>query len=587
MASSIEWTNRTWNPTTGCTRVSAECRFCYAEKETNRLKYNTTYDKYSKGFKEVVEHPETLKQPYKWKEHSTVFVNSMSDLFHEDVSLDFIKDVFKVMKETPWHTYQILTKREELLEKYSDELEWTENIWMGVSVGEQKAVNRIQSLVNCGAQHKFLSIEPLIEEITDLNFDGIDWVIVGGESGSNKVRPLEKEWVLKIQQQCLDQNTPFFFKQWGKTRNNPNPNDPTIQKTHRYHSKGGCELDGKVYWTNPTIKDNKMTNISLFGEELPVMDEVDDLVTIWELKSYLPSAEENLFENLKQDIKKNGQNDPIIYITVANGKKLVVDGHTRLKALIALKKKEVYALELKETFNNIDEIKLWMTKNQLGRRNLSPIERVKLAFLSKPIIEKLAKANLSKAGKAFSKNSTENTTTGIVKINTNAEIARIAGVSESTIKNYAKILDKAPKSIIDQLHKELITIGKAFSLLKNTNEEIIENTGKKFTSILPVRDSRLSAAVVNLNNSTIPIETAEPALMNKKEIVKENKAIATYNKPANPIQKENIVILQTFTEGEQKLTNGEIDVIMGLNQNDNLGILKNNQNFRIGVYYLT
>lgn len=586
MASSIEWTNLSWNPTTGCTRVSAECKFCYAEKETNRLKHNTTYDKYSKGFKEVVEHPETLKQPYTWKEPSTVFVNSMSDLFHEDVSLNFIKQVFEVMKKTPQHTYQILTKREELLEKYSDELEWTENIWMGVSVGEQKAVKRIESLVKCGAKHKFISIEPLIEEITNLNFDGIDWVIVGGESGSNKVRPLEKEWVLKIQQQCLDQNTPFFFKQWGKNRNNPNPNDPTIQRAHRYHSKGGCELDGKVYWTNPTIKDNKMTYISLFGKEFPVMDEVDDLVTIWELKSYLPSAEENLFENLKQDIKKNGQNDPIIYITVANGQKLVVEGHTRLAALISLKTKQILTKELKETFNSLDEIKLWMIKNQFNRRNLSNVEKIRLAYLSKPTIEKLAKENLRKAGKANSKKNTESANTQIItKVDTIYEISKIANVGKTTVGRYSHILKFATQQVIDNLHKGDISIGSAYASLKNKVEPVIENTDKKYISILPLRNNSQSV-VTNLKNETIPIESADTSQKIKKEAVKENKITEIEPKLVKPIQLTNIIILQNIDHGQQKIKNGDIDVMMIFNQSDRLNILKENPNVRIGVYYL-
>lgn len=586
MASSIEWTNRTWNPTTGCTRVSSECKFCYAEKETNRLKHNTTYDKYSKGFKEVVEHPETLKQPYTWKEPSTVFVNSMSDLFHEDVSLDFIKQVFEVMKKTPQHTYQILTKREGLLEQYSDQLDWTENIWMGVSVGEQKAVKRIESLVKCGAKHKFISIEPLIEEITDLNFDGIDLVIVGGESGSNKVRPLEKEWVLKIQQQCLDQNTPFFFKQWGKTRNNPNPDDPTIQKTHRYHSKGGCEIDGKVYWTNPTIKDNKMNYISLFGEEFLVMDEVDDLVTIWELKSYLPSAEENLFENLKQDIKKNGQNDPIIYITVANGQKVVVEGHTRLAALIALKTKQILTKELKETLNSFDEIKLWMIKNQFNRRNLSKVEKIRLAYLSKPTIEKLAKENLSRAGKANSKKNTESANIEeIKKIDTYFEIAKIAHVGRTTVYRYSLILNSAPQTVIDSVNKGDISIGSAFAAIKNKIEPVIDKSDKKFISILPSRNNRQSE-INSLKNETISIESADSSQKNRKVAVKENKNTEIEPKLVKPIQLTNIIILQNIDDGQQKIKNGDIDVMMIFNQSDRLNILKENPNVRIGVYYL-
>ncbi len=211
MASNIEWTNKTWNPTTGCTKISKECDFCYAETETHRKMFNSKQPKYKLGFDVVVEHMHTLEEPYKWKEPSAVFVNSMSDLFHKDISLEFIQKVFAVMNDTPQHTYQILTKRHDILEKYSDELTWTDNIWMGVSVGNQIATRRIKPLVNCGAKHKFLSVEPLIEEITDIDVTGVDWVIVGGESGSNKVRPMEKEWVRKIQKECEAKQVNFFF----------------------------------------------------------------------------------------------------------------------------------------------------------------------------------------------------------------------------------------------------------------------------------------------------------------------------------------------------------------------------------------
>lgn len=583
--SHIEWTNKTWNPTTGCTKVSTECKFCYAEKETERLKFNPNSQKYHQGFKKVVLHHNALKTPYNWTKPLTIFVNSMSDLFHEDIPLQFIKDVFQVMNNTPWLTYQILTKRQDLLKLYSNQLNWTDNIWMGVSVGIEESVKRIQPLINCGAKHKFLSIEPLIEELGDLDLKGIDWLIVGGESGINKVRPLKKEWVLKIQKQCLDQNVPFFFKQWGKTRNNPNPNDPTMNKTHRYYAKGGCELDGKIYRANPTLNNNTIPSINMFDKDYLVMDEYEDLNTIWELKTYLPAIEEDLYESIKDDIKKNGLKDPIKYIITPNGQKLVVDGHTRLRALIALKKKEVYATELKETFDSIDEIKLWMMKNQSRRRNLSTIQRIRLAYSTKHLIEKLAKENLSKAGKAFSKNSNKGKNTGILKINTNEEIAKIANVSESLIKNYSQVLNKGSQTIIDQLHNEKISIGKALSLLKNTHEEIIENTGEKFTSILPIRKMRQSVIDEKLKLN-IPIENVEPILSDIKEILKDSKQISIKAKSiSTPIENNNIINLKNVSEGERKLLNNEIDTIMIFNQNDPLKILENNPNIRIGVYF--
>lgn len=541
MASSIEWTNVTWNPTTGCTKISKECDFCYAETETFRKMHNPNLEKYKLGFNVVVEHPYTLEEPYNWKKPSTVFVNSMSDLFHKDISLEFIQKVFKVMNDTPQHTYQILTKRHDILEKYSDKLNWTDNIWMGVSVGHQIGVRRIKSLVKCGAKHKFLSMEPLIEEITDFSFEGIDWVIVGGESGSNEVRPMKKEWVLKIKEKCLEQNVPFFFKQWGKTRNNPNPNDPTINKTHRYHAKGGCELDGEVYWANPTIVDDSIPKINLFGEEYTIMDELDGLVTIWELKSYLPIADKDLFDNLKEDIKQNGLNDPILYTTTPDGQKLVLEGHTRLSALISLNKKQALSKELKFTFNSLDEIKLWMVKNQFTRRNLSNVEKIQLAFLSKPTIERLAKENQSKAGKAFSKIKVDEANKAeIEKIDTYAEIAKIANVSRTSVVNYSRVLANANEKVIANLNKGTISIGSALASIKKQKEEI-----------------------------------------NPKNIVK--------LKPerVKPVKIDNIKILQNIEEGKQKLLNGDIDVIMIFNENDNLDILKKNPNIKIGVFYLS
>lgn len=528
MASSIEWTNKTWNPTTGCTRISKECDFCYAETETFRKMHNPNLPKYRLGFDVIVEHAYTLNEPLTWKKPCTVFVNSMSDLFHKDISLDFIKQVFKVMNDTPQHTYQVLTKRGDILEKHSEHLNWTDNIWMGVSVGNQIATRRIKSLVKCDAKHKFLSIEPLIEEITDIDLKGIDWVIVGGESGSNEVRPMNKEWVLKIKEKCSEQNVAFFFKQWGKKRNNPNPNDPTINKSHRYHSKGGSELDGKVYWANPTIEDDSIPTINLFGDEYQIMDELDDLVTIWELKTYLPSTDKELFETLKEDIRKNGLNDPILYITTPNGQKLVVEGHTRLVALKSLNKTQVASKELKETFNSLDEIKLWMVKHQLGRRNLSNAERIRLALFSKPTIEKLAKENLSKGGKAFSKNSTKEK---IEKVDTYAEIAKIANVGRTTVIKYSQILDSGSETIIDNLNKGNISIGSAHASIKNKTH----------------------------TKDTVKAET--------KQI-------------------EYCTILQSIDEGHQKILAGDIDVIMIFNKTDKLDILKKNSKIRIGVYYL-
>jgi protein gp37 len=214
--SSIEWTEMTWNPTTGCTKVSAGCKFCYAEVMSKRLKAMGV-EKYKDNFK-VRTHDKELETPYKWKSPKIVFVNSMSDLFHPEVPIGFIKKVFDVMNDNPQHLFQILTKRGDLLRYYDSEgwLNWSHNIWMGVSVEDERVTERIDLLRQTDARVKFLSCEPLIGPLPNLNLTNIDWVIVGGESG-RKPRLMEPEWVEDIKDQCLQTNTKFFFKQWGGT----------------------------------------------------------------------------------------------------------------------------------------------------------------------------------------------------------------------------------------------------------------------------------------------------------------------------------------------------------------------------------
>ncbi|MCG2616979.1 phage Gp37/Gp68 family protein [Terrimonas sp. NA20] len=210
--SSIEWTEMTWNPTTGCNKVSAGCKFCYAEVMTRRLEA-MGLEKYSDGFKLRI-HPEALKIPYTWRSPKTVFVNSMSDLFHKDVPLSFIQQVFEVMNDNPQHVFRVLTKRSDILLKYNSQLKWSHNIWMGVSVENEKVAYRIDDLAKTDARVKFLSCEPLIGPIPGMNLKGIDWVIVGGESG-RKPRPMDEDWVLDILDQCKAADVKFFFKQWG------------------------------------------------------------------------------------------------------------------------------------------------------------------------------------------------------------------------------------------------------------------------------------------------------------------------------------------------------------------------------------
>lgn len=212
--SSIEWTEMTWNPVTGCTKISAGCRYCYAELMAKRLQA-MGIEKYRNAFKLTL-HEDALIIPYTWKRQKIVFVNSMSDLFHKNVPLQFIQRVFKVMNDNPQHTFQVLTKRAERLYEVHNQLTWSHNIWMGVSVENEKVINRIEYLRNTNARTKFLSCEPLIGALPDMNLANVDWVIVGGESG-RKARPMKEDWVLDIMDQCKRNNVAFFFKQWGGT----------------------------------------------------------------------------------------------------------------------------------------------------------------------------------------------------------------------------------------------------------------------------------------------------------------------------------------------------------------------------------
>ena len=208
----IEWSKQTWNPVTGCSKISTGCKNCYAELFAQRRK-GMGQLKYAEGFNLAL-HENLLTKPFEWKKPKQIFVNSMSDLFHEDVPFEFIQKVFNTMNETPRHTYQILTKRSRNLLDLSKELNWTDNIWMGVTVENDDYADRIDHLYQTNAKIKFVSFEPLLNQIHNLDLDGIDWVIVGGESGTN-ARPMEKEWAIDILNQCVHYDIPFFFKQWG------------------------------------------------------------------------------------------------------------------------------------------------------------------------------------------------------------------------------------------------------------------------------------------------------------------------------------------------------------------------------------
>ncbi|MEX2204884.1 MAG: phage Gp37/Gp68 family protein [Myxococcota bacterium] len=210
--SSIEWTESTWNPVTGCTKVSPGCKRCYAERMARRLQA-MGQPNYRNGFSLTLQ-PHMLELPLRWRKPMRIFVNSMSDLLHEDVPLEYVQRVFEVMRLAHWHRFQVLTKRAERLREVDHAVDWPPNVWMGVSVELAKHDSRIESLRRVGAHVKFLSLEPLLGPLPSLQLDGIDWVIVGGESGPG-ARPMDPAWVLDIRDQCESSGTAFFFKQWG------------------------------------------------------------------------------------------------------------------------------------------------------------------------------------------------------------------------------------------------------------------------------------------------------------------------------------------------------------------------------------
>jgi protein gp37 len=210
--SAIEWTESTWNPVTGCSEISAGCKNCYAKRMALRLQA-MGQPNYRNGFR-VTCHPQLLDLPICWKKPQMIFVNSMSDLFHSKVPCEFIFRVFEIMNQTPQHIYQVLTKRAERLVELSDLLAWPKNVWAGVTVETADYKYRIDLLRQTEAKVKFLSLEPLLEDVGILDLTDIDWVIVGGESGPG-ARPIKADWVRNIREQCIEQNVPFFFKQWG------------------------------------------------------------------------------------------------------------------------------------------------------------------------------------------------------------------------------------------------------------------------------------------------------------------------------------------------------------------------------------
>ena len=234
VGSKIEWTDATWNPVTGCNKISPGCKLCYAERMAKRLKA-TGMAKYRNGF-EITWHPEALEIPLRWRKPRIIFVNSMSDLFHYQVPDQFVHDVFDVMEQAHWHRYQVQTKRPERVAALSADLPWPQQVWLGVSVESDRYLDRIDLLRECGAATKFLSLEPLLGPLPELNLDGIDWVIVGGESGPG-ARPMEAEWTRDIRDQCINAGVPFHFKQWGGV----------------FKKRQGRELDGRTWDEMPSF----------------------------------------------------------------------------------------------------------------------------------------------------------------------------------------------------------------------------------------------------------------------------------------------------------------------------------------------
>ena len=238
MSTKIEWTEETWNPITGCTKCSAGCEHCYAATFARRLQA-MGMSRYRNGF-EITIHRDLFQKPLEWKKSKMIFVNSMSDLFHEDISKKDILAIFDTMNKAKHHSFQVLTKRSKRLLELSENIKWTNNIWMGVSIENKATISRAEDLKQTGAQIKFISAEPLLESISEIDLNKIDWLIVGGESGP-QCRPMAEAWVLELRDLAKQTNTPFFFKQWGGLRKKNN----------------GSELQGEYYKEYPSFKNDR------------------------------------------------------------------------------------------------------------------------------------------------------------------------------------------------------------------------------------------------------------------------------------------------------------------------------------------
>ena len=256
--SNIEWTDDSWNPATGCTKISDGCKNCYMFEGAKWLKGMGNI-RYKNGSIPTM-HLDKVDEPKSWKKSRKVFVCSMSDLYHDKYTDEFIQSVFKTMNETPQHTYLVLTKRAKRLAEMASDLDWTDNIYPGVSIENRKVYNRLDYLRKVPSENRWLSIEPLLESVHDIDLTDISWVVVGGESGPN-ARDMDVEWVREIRDKCIEEEILLFFKQFGKNENNPNMFDDTMKKSikgikNSLYSKGGCVLDGKIYREFPEDKIN-------------------------------------------------------------------------------------------------------------------------------------------------------------------------------------------------------------------------------------------------------------------------------------------------------------------------------------------
>jgi protein gp37 len=268
--SNIEWTDDSWNPATGCTKITKGCKNCYMFQGVKWLNGMSNV-RYLNGATPTM-HFDLVDAPRHWKKPRKVFVCSMSDLFHDEYTDEFIQSVFKTMNETPQHTYRVLTKRANRLAEMSPELEWTDNIFPGVSIENREVYDRLDYLREVPSDNRWLSIEPLLESVADIDLNDIAWVVLGGESGPN-ARDMDVEWVREIKDKCIDEEILLFFKQYGKNENNPNMFDDTMKKSikgikNALYAKGGCVLDGEIYREFPEDKsiDNNEIKIGVNNE---------------------------------------------------------------------------------------------------------------------------------------------------------------------------------------------------------------------------------------------------------------------------------------------------------------------------------